>query len=108
MIHVQIKFLKFHLHGQDSPYCTGQETTKFNVPALSSGTVTMPDGSVYDNVVLVESIQDCTEGQSRFAHQVTLNELQAWEWWAEGFATPLVRTSLSHNVASALQDPPRY
>ena len=69
--------------------------------ALSSGSVTMPDGSVYDNVVLVESIQNFTDGQ--IGSPPCLNELQAWEWWAEGFATPLVRTSV---ITQSGQCPP--
>ena len=91
----------------DVPFtCTGcppalERNHEVEFTALSSGSVTMPDGSVYDNVVLVQTVQNFTDGQ--IGSPPCLNELQAWEWWAEGFATPLVRTSV---ITQSGQCPP--
>ena len=91
----------------DVPFtCTGcppalERNHEVEFTALSSGSVTMPDGSVYENVVLVQTVQNFTDGQ--IGSPPCLNELQAWEWWAEGFATPLVRTSV---ITQSGQCPP--
>ena len=58
--------------------------------ALGSGSVTMPDGSVYDNVVLVEHVAIFTDAQTGSSPCITTRTSHFW--WAPDLGIPLVET----------------
>ena len=58
--------------------------------ALSSGTVIMPDGTEYENVVLVEHVATFTDGQTGSSPCITTRT--SYFWWAPGLGIPLIET----------------
>jgi len=58
--------------------------------ALGSGSVTMPDGSIYNNVVLVQHVATFTDAQTGSDPCITART--SYFWWAEDLGIPLVET----------------
>jgi hypothetical protein len=58
--------------------------------ALGSGTVTMPDGSIYNNVVLVQHDAIFTDAQTGSDPCITTRT--SYFWWAEDLGIPLIET----------------
>ena len=58
--------------------------------AIASGSVTMPDGSVFDNVVLVEHVAVFSDAQTGSSPCVTTRT--SYFWWAPDLGIPLVET----------------
>ena len=59
--------------------------------AISSGTITMPDNTVHNNAVLVRSRRTWTDRQIGSSPCMTYYD--AYQWWVEGYATPVVQSS---------------
>ena len=59
---------------------------------VSSGSVTMPNGVVVEDVILVHTTRTFTDGQVGSSPCITT--LDMWHWWADGFAIPIVQTSI--------------
>ena len=74
--------------------------------SLSSGSVTMPDGFVYNNVTLVKTTNTFTDGQTGSSPCITT--LEQWLWWAEGYAIPIVETRTFSNSGQCAPPPPDY
>jgi hypothetical protein len=74
--------------------------------SLSSGSVTMPDGFVYNNVTLVKTTNTFTDGQTGSSPCITT--LEQWLWWAEGYAIPIVETQTFSNSGQCAPPPPDY
>ncbi len=74
--------------------------------SLSSGSVTMPDGFVYNNVTLVKSTRTFTDGQTGSAPCITT--LEQWLWWAEGYAIPIVETRTMSSAGACPANPSQY
>ena len=74
--------------------------------SLSSGSVTMPDGFVYNNVTLVKSTRTFTDGQTGSAPCITT--LEQWLWWAEGYAIPIVETRTMSSAGQCPPNPSQY
>ena len=74
--------------------------------SLSSGSVTMPDGFVYNNVTLVKTTNAFTDGQTGSSPCITT--LEQWLWWAEGYAIPIVETRTFSNSGQCAPPPPDY
>jgi hypothetical protein len=58
--------------------------------ALDSGTVTMPDGTVYENVILVQHTATFSDAQTGSSPCVTTRTSHFW--WAEDLGIPLIET----------------
>ena len=74
--------------------------------SLSSGSVTMPDGFVYNNVTLVKTTNTFTDGQTGSSPCITT--LEQWLWWAEGYAIPIVESRTFSNSGQCAPPPPDY
>ena len=74
--------------------------------SLSSGSVTMPDGFVYNNVTLVKITNTFTDGQTGSSPCITT--LEQWLWWAEGYAIPIVESRTFSNSGQCAPPPPDY
>ena len=74
--------------------------------SLSSGSVTMPDGFVYNNVTLVKSTRTFTDGQTGSSPCITT--LEQWLWWAEGYAIPIVETRTMSSAGQCPANPSQY
>jgi hypothetical protein len=74
--------------------------------SLSSGSVKMPDGAIYDNVTLIQTTRTFTDGQSGSSPCITT--LQAWHWWAEGYAIPIIETRTMESSGPCPQNPTQY
>ena len=74
--------------------------------SLSSGSVTMPDGFVYNNVTLVKITNTFTDGQTGSSPCITT--LEQWLWWAEGYAIPIVESRTFSNSGKCAPPPPDY
>jgi hypothetical protein len=74
--------------------------------SLSSGSVTMPDGFVYNNVTLVKSTRTFTDGQTGSSPCITT--LEQWLWWAEGYAIPIVETRTMSSAGQCPANPSEY
>jgi hypothetical protein len=74
--------------------------------SLSSGSVTMPDGFVYNNVTLVKITNTFTDGQTGSAPCITT--LEQWLWWAEGYAIPIVETRTMSSTGQCPPNPSQY
>jgi len=74
--------------------------------SLSSGSVTMPDGFIYNNVTLVKSTRTFTDGQTGSSPCITT--LVQWLWWAEGYAIPIVETRTISSAGSCPANPSQY
>jgi hypothetical protein len=58
--------------------------------ALSSGTLTMPDGTVHSNALLVYNTRTWNDGQTG---SPTCNLfLEQWQWWVGGYPMPVAQT----------------
>jgi len=71
--------------------------------ALDYGTVTMPDGTVYENVVMVSHTATFSDAQTGSSPCVT-NRTSHF-WWAPGLGIPLIET-YSQNTTGACDFPP--
>ena len=60
--------------------------------ALSSGNITMPDGTVHNNAILVHTTRTWTDGQIGSSPCIT--SLDAYHLWIMGYAIPVVQTSI--------------
>lgn len=58
--------------------------------AIASGSITLPDGTVFNDVVLVISTATFTDGQTGSSPCITTRE--TWSWWAPGIAVPVAQT----------------
>ena len=58
--------------------------------ALGSGTVTMPDGSIYNNVVLVQ--HDAIFSDAQTGSDPCITARTSYFWWAEDLGIPLIET----------------
>ncbi len=58
--------------------------------AIGSGSVTMPDGTVYENVVLIQHVAIFTDAQTGSSPCVTTRE--SYFFWAEDLGIPIVET----------------
>ena len=74
--------------------------------SLSSGSVTMPDGFVYNNVTLVKTTNTFTDGQTGSSPCITT--LEQWLWWAEGYAIPILESRTFSNSGQCAPPPPDY
>jgi hypothetical protein len=63
---------------------------EISTQAIDSGTVTMPDGSVYENVVLIQHDAIFSDAQTGSAPCVT--QRTSHFWWAEDLGIPLIET----------------
>ena len=59
--------------------------------ALETGEVTMPDGTVHSDALLVRSTRTFTDGQIGSAPCITT--LDQYHWWVMGYAIPVVQIS---------------
>jgi hypothetical protein len=59
--------------------------------ALSSGDITMPDGTLHSNAMLVHTIRTFTDGQ--IGSPACITTLDAYHWWVMGYAVPVVQIS---------------
>jgi hypothetical protein len=58
--------------------------------ALASGTLTMPDGTVHSNALLVYNTRTWNDGQTG---SPTCNLfLEQWQWWVSGYPMPVAQT----------------
>ena len=58
--------------------------------ALASGTLTMPDGTVHNNALLVYNTRTWNDGQTG---SPTCNQfLEQWQWWVGGYPMPVAQT----------------
>ena len=58
--------------------------------ALASGTLTMPDGTVHNNALLVYNTRTWNDGQTG---SPTCNLfLEQWQWWVGGYPMPVAQT----------------
>ena len=60
--------------------------------AISTGTITMPDNTIHNNAVLVRSRRTWTDRQIGSSPCVT--SYDAYQWWVEGYAIPVVQSSV--------------
>ena len=60
--------------------------------AISTGTITMPDNTIHNNAVLVRSRRTWTDRQIGSSPCVT--SYDAYKWWVEGYAIPVVQSSV--------------
>jgi hypothetical protein len=74
--------------------------------SLSSGSVTMPDGFVYNNVTLVKSTSTFTDGQTGSSPCITT--LDQWLWWAQGYAIPIIETRTMSSTGQCAPNPSQY
>ena len=58
--------------------------------AIGSGSVTMPDGTIYENVVLIQHVAIFTDAQTGSSPCVTTRE--SYFFWAEDLGIPIVET----------------
>mgnify|MGYP002641957665 CR=1 FL=1 len=58
--------------------------------AVSSGSIFLPNGISFDNVVLVRSFATFTDGQTGSTPCVTTRE--TWAWWAPDIGVPVAQT----------------
>ena len=59
--------------------------------ALETGEITMPDGTIHSNALLVRSTRTFTDGQIGSAPCITT--LDQYHWWVMGYAIPVVQIS---------------
>jgi hypothetical protein len=60
--------------------------------AISTGTITMPDNNIHNNAVLIRSRRTWTDRQIGSSPCVT--SYDAYQWWVEGYAIPVVQSSV--------------
>jgi hypothetical protein len=60
--------------------------------AISTGTITMPDNNIHNNAVLIRSRRTWTDRQIGSPPCVT--SYDAYQWWVEGYAIPVVQSSV--------------
>ena len=58
---------------------------------LETGEVTMPDGTIHNNALLVRTTRTFTDGQIGSAPCITT--LEQYHWWIMGYAIPIVQIS---------------
>ena len=58
--------------------------------AVSSGSITLPNGTTMDNVVLTRSVATFTDGQTGSSPCITTRE--TWAWWAPDIGIPVAQT----------------
>ncbi len=58
--------------------------------AMATGSITLPDGTVFNDVTLVISNATFTDGQTGSSPCITFRE--TWSWWAPGIAVPVAQT----------------
>jgi hypothetical protein len=74
--------------------------------ALETGEITMPDGTVHNNALLVRTTRTFTDGQIGSAPCITT--LDQYHWWIMGYAIPVVQIStLSQTGACPPSSPVR-
>lgn len=59
--------------------------------ALASGTITMPDGTIHNNALLVQSTRTFTDGQ--IGSPTCNTTLDSYLWYIMGYAVPIVQIS---------------
>ena len=74
--------------------------------ALGYGTVTMPDGEVFDNVVLVEHVAIFSDAQTGSSPCVTTRTSHFW--WAPDLGIPLVETFTQETTGACSFDPVQF
>ena len=74
--------------------------------ALGYGTVTMPDGEVFDNVVLVEHTAVFSDAQTGSSPCVTSRTSHFW--WAPDLGIPLVETFTQETTGACSFDPVQF
>jgi len=97
--HVDSVFMKFPGPGG----VTINREDKSVVTGVSSGTLTLPNGAVYKNALLVKVMRtfDDRPPNSLITYKTTLN---MYHWWVEGYPVPLVETRAQTNP----NDPTSY
>ena len=58
--------------------------------AMDTSSITLPDGTVFNDVTLVISTATFTDGQTGSSPCITTRE--TWSWWAPGIAVPVAQT----------------
>jgi len=88
----------------DSAYVTfpgpGTDITrkdKIQVNALSLGTLKMPDGTVYNNALLVKNYRTFGDVPASQPGSTYTTVLDMYHWWVDGFPVPIVETRLQTN-----------
>ena len=74
--------------------------------ALGSGTVTMPDGTVFENVVLVEHVAVFSDAQTGSSPCITTRTSHFW--WAPDLGIPLVETFTQETTGACSFDPVQF
>ena len=74
--------------------------------ALGYGTVTMPDGEVFDNVVLVEHTAVFSDAQTGSNPCITTRT--SYFWWAPDLGIPLVETFTQETTGACSFDPVQF
>ena len=74
--------------------------------ALGYGTVTMPDGEVFNNVVLVEHVAIFSDAQTGSSPCVTTRTSHFW--WAPDLGIPLVETFTQETTGACTFDPVQF
>ena len=68
---------------------TAPATDKIEINGISSGSVTMPDGTMYENAILVNTKRTTVYGPSPFNTFLTIEEI-SHQWWIQDYPTPAI------------------
>jgi hypothetical protein len=60
--------------------------------AIASGKIIMPDGSTFENAVLVHARRTWSDRQ--IGSSACITDMDAYQWWADGYAIPVVESRI--------------
>jgi len=72
-------------------------TDNIDVQYIASGSLTMPDGVVYPNAVLLKVLRTQTDLPRNGQPTTYVTTIDMYHWWVNGYAVPIAETRLQTN-----------